>query len=405
MSLPLTPKAPVATPGNRLAFLDGLRASAALFVLVHHAFEMAYPLGLGVWPVGAMGYALGWITYGHYGVTVFIALAGYSLALGVARRGGTLPGGFFGFMKRRAWRILPPYWAALLLTIILSVTVIGTRTGTHWDQSLPPSPIRWVVDALLLQDVFPVRSAAYTFWTIGLEWHIYLLLPFMLLVRRRSSWTKAILAGVGIAAAVLVLSRFVPRVGPVGIESLWPTYYIVFAMAVGACVAVRNESPWILALPLKTLAAASGAFIVAIGITQPYSWVSANYYWIDLIVGAAVICLISSMALGRSPRMTEGFSWKPLAGIGLFSYSMYLVHAPLLQVFWQVFVQPFGLDRPATLLVMWVGGVPMMIGASYVFYLLVEKRVPLWHAALDRRIYRSSRDAASVQESTVVPRA
>lgn len=367
---------------GRIAYLDGVRGSAALFVLVHHAFCMAYPIGLGVWPQGAIGWALGWVTYGHFGVTVFIALAGFSLALGIAGRGGVLTGGFLGYMRNRAWRIIPPYWAALLLTILLSVTIIGQPTGTHWDQSLPASPIRWVVDALLLQDVFPVRSAAYTFWSIAVEWHIYLLLPLMLFVRRRSTWLVAIGVGAGLAVAGIVVSRVVPRVGPIGVESLWSTYYLVFALAVGACVAARGDAAWIRRVPLKSVAGVLMLTVVAIGLTQPYEWVSANYYWIDLVVGASAICVVASMMLGAAPRTVRAFSWAPIAGIGVFSYSLYLVHAPLLQVFWQMVAQPFGLDRPTTLLVMWIGGVPVMVAASYGFYLLVEKRVPGFRRAL-----------------------
>lgn len=362
---------------------------------------MAYPIGLGVWPTGALGYALGWVVYGHFGVTIFIALAGYSLALGIARRGGQLPGGFKRYMSRRAWRIIPPYWAALAITIVLSVTVIGQTTGTHWDQSLPASPIRWVVDALLLQDVFPVRSAAYTFWSIAVEWHIYLLLPLILLIRRRASWTTAIGAGVGLALLGLIFSRLVPRVGPVGIESLWFTFYIVFALAVGACVAVQNRSPWILRAPLKRIALALFLILAAVCITQPYGWVSMNYYWIDIFVGAAAICVIASMGIGNAPSLVSMLSWKPLASIGVFSYSLYLLHAPLLQVFWQLFAQPFDLTRHETLLVMWLGGVPTMVGAAYVFYLLVEKRVPAMRDFVASIDLRSNKSKASAPKSNI----
>ncbi len=306
---------PAGKKTERLPYLDGMRGLAALFVVIHHAFCMAYPIGLGIWPEGWIGLVFGWTIYGHFGVTVFIALAGYSLTLGLVKHNGNLPGGFAGYMKRRAWRILPPYWAALVLTIVLSVTIIGQPTGTHWDQSLPPSPIRWMVDALLLQDIFPVRSAAYTFWSIAVEWHIYLLLPLILFVKRRGSWGQAVGVGAGISALALVASRFIPRVGPVGLESLWPTYYLVFACAVGACVVVRTRPGTAQRLLWK---AAAGAFAVAVAViclSNPYEWVWANYYWIDLLAGASVICLIAGMASGGSPRAAGAMSWAPLASI------------------------------------------------------------------------------------------
>lgn len=383
---------------ERFAYLDGLRAAAALFVLVHHAFCMAYPVGLGVWPQGSLGYAIGWMVYGHFGVTVFIALAGYSLGLGVATLGGRLPAGFFGYMKSRAWRILPPYWAALVLTVILATTLIGEASGTHWDQSLPVNPNRWVVDALLLQDVFPGPSTAYTFWSIAVEWHIYLLLPLILLFRRRTTWAIAVFAAVALAAAVLIVSLVSPTIGRFGIQSLWATYYIVFALAVGACVAVRTHSPWIRRLPLKSIGLSLVACVVFLCLTNSYEWVYANYYWIDLLVGVATICLISAMMLGTSPRTARAFSWRPLAVVGTFSYSLYLIHAQVLQLFWQTFVRPFSLDRSDTLVVLWLAGVPASIAVSYGFYLLVEKRVPAWRIAL-----RTKKRATSLPSKLTPP--
>jgi peptidoglycan/LPS O-acetylase OafA/YrhL len=362
--------------GNRLQHLDGLRGIAALFVLIHHSFCMAFPIGLGITATGLTAVIFGWVVYGHFGVTVFIVLAGYLLAMGPAGRQGQLSGGLWVYLRKRAWRIMPPYWAALVLTLALSLTVVGQKTGTHWDQSVSDdgiNPLAYLIDALLLQDVLPVQNAAYTFWSVAVEWHIYLLLPLMLLIRRRSTWVVAIGSGILLGGLGIVGSQVIPSIGRVGIASLWPTYYVAFALAVGACVLVRSDPAWLRHVPWVVVAVAFLGVVIGVCIANPYAWVADNYYWIDLLVACASIAFVVAMATGRANASVAFLSWKPVAGLGVFSYSLYLVHAPLLQVFWQLVVQPLGLERDGNLLVIWALGVPAMIASAYVFYRVAER--------------------------------
>lgn len=369
--------APGARPLDaRARHLDGLRGMAALFVLIHHAYCMAYPISLGVAASGVTAAIFGWVVYGHFGVTVFIVLAGYLLATGPASRQGQLPGGFWTYIKRRAWRIVPPYWAALLLTLGLSLTLIGEKTGTHWDLSVSEdgiNPLAYFVSALLLQDVLPVQNAAYTFWSIAVEWHIYLLLPLMLVIKRRTSWSVSVLAGVLLGLLGIALAQAVPSIGRVGIASLQPTYYLAFALAIGACVLVKSSPNWLHRLPCLLISAVFLGGVVAICATHSYAWVKSNYYWMDLLVACAAIALIVAMATGQAAVVVALFSLKPVAGLGVFSYSLYLVHAPLLQVFWQLAVVPLGLDRDANLVLVWALGVPAMILCAYGFYRAAER--------------------------------
>src|SRR5215203_1884331 len=101
-----------APPPPRLAFLDGLRGLAASYVVLHHAALLVPPSGL----TGPATVARFLLRHGHYAVAVFIVLSGYCLMLPVARDPlGRLPGGTLAFFGRRARRILPPYYAALVL--------------------------------------------------------------------------------------------------------------------------------------------------------------------------------------------------------------------------------------------------------------------------------------------------
>jgi len=94
-------------PPRRLAGLDGVRGLAALFVVVNHVFLRAFP----GYPVDRAPFWAAWFIYGRFAVVVFIVLSGFSLALSPARQGWRLDG-VSRFARRRARRILPPYWAA-----------------------------------------------------------------------------------------------------------------------------------------------------------------------------------------------------------------------------------------------------------------------------------------------------
>src|SRR3954468_20119735 len=104
-----------ASADRRVSGLDGIRGLAALFVVLHHTYLVSYP----GFPHNTGPWWLGWLLYGHLAVVVFIALSGFSLGIGPARRDWKL-GGRTRFAYRRAWRILPPYWAALVFSLIVA---------------------------------------------------------------------------------------------------------------------------------------------------------------------------------------------------------------------------------------------------------------------------------------------
>src|SRR6266566_9604795 len=88
---------------------------------------------------------LGWLMYGRLPVVFFLALSGFSLAISPARNGWQL-GGVVRFLRRRAWRILPPYWAALALSLIVAWLVVP---ASHFG---PPSHKSILVYGFLVQD-------------------------------------------------------------------------------------------------------------------------------------------------------------------------------------------------------------------------------------------------------------
>src|SRR4051812_40619291 len=106
----------------RLEYVDGMRALAALVVYLNHAYAQVSTgdqVALrGPWSLSRVS-----MVAGHLSVTVFIVVSGFCLTLPVISQGGELRGGVKGFLKRRARRILPPYYAAVALCLVLIWTV------------------------------------------------------------------------------------------------------------------------------------------------------------------------------------------------------------------------------------------------------------------------------------------
>lgn len=359
---------PLAPSPGRVEFIDGLRAVAALYVLLHHSWATIYPPAQVDPPGGLLGSLTRWLLFGHVGVVVFIVLAGYSLTIAAARHGGELRGGFFGFMFRRGRRILPPYWAAIAVTLVLAVTVVGERTGTQWDLSVPVDWRGVLANVFLVQDLTRTQDTSYTFWSIAVEWHIYLLFPLVLFVWRRSNALIGLAFGIALGVAAIVSARVYDP-----INALWPAFYVAFVLGMSARVFGTSGSALCRRMPWGTAGVVLlGLVFMAIG-THDYSWLVSHAKPVDLTIGLGVASILTALTLGRMRWLNELLSARWLVRIGAFSYSVYLVHAPLLQVGWQVLVHPFGLSQGTQLAVMLFLIAPASVGAAWCFFWLFER--------------------------------
>src|SRR5205807_888516 len=102
--------------------------------------------------------------FDHYAVTTFIVISGFCLMLPVAIAGGTLKGGAKQFYQRRARRILPPYYAALALSVAIALA-----------RGVPVTNGSLISHALLIHDfgaswIFDINGAL---WSIAVEWQLY----------------------------------------------------------------------------------------------------------------------------------------------------------------------------------------------------------------------------------------
>lgn len=318
-------------------YLEGLRGLSALYVLLHH--EKAVDLsGGGVSRyIGSIQRAL---DFGHFAVVVFIVLSGYSLMLPIARSGDTgLVGGIRRYFYRRARRILPPYYAALILSlgVILALRAsdinIAFRSGSLISHTL-------LIHNLCFGWQGTINAPM---WSVATEWQIYFLFPLLLLPMWRRidlGLTVAIAWIIGSAPNLLI---------PPERNLFWACPWFLGSFALGMAGAVIGFSknhryyPLFQRLPWTGIAIVSMALIVRYRL-RAFTWIVVdgslvNYRGpaMDLLVSVVAFCLINActrdLVTGKAARpISRLLSSKPLAQLGGFSYSLYLIQDPLLRL-------------------------------------------------------------------------
>lgn len=342
-----------------LQYVDGVRAVCALFVLVAHTwFQPANGYYAERW-MNKLG-----LSYSHLAVDAFIVVSGFVIGLPIARAGDRIKS-VPRFLKRRATRILPPYYAALLFAVAFILLGANRMTGTVWDNSLPLTWQRLLLHVSLLQNLpfdVPGGSISYQLWSIAVEFQIYLLAPLLVLLSRKTGYVFCV-------ALTLALSFLVHRAFP-RFDLAWHWYVGLFAMgAAVARVTVRapelaNKLFW----PGLGLLGLAGASILMFG----NAFFKSNVFWIDVAVGAGVTGVIGGLAgAERNPlRRVLEHSW--LAGIGRFSYSLYLIHPMLLHLTWLGLKRVASFDNVELFFVMLALN-PLIVLAAWVFYRVFER--------------------------------
>jgi peptidoglycan/LPS O-acetylase OafA/YrhL len=363
--------APPQTEGARkhVDFLDGMRALAALYVVFHHIWLQVWPRELGRTPPESVLQYTAWLSYGHFAVTLFLVLSGFCLMLPVVRGNGTLRGGAKAFLIRRARRILPPYYAAMAFSLALIWTLVGHKTGTHWDVSIPVTWKGFFIHVLLLQNLIPSDEINHVFWSIAVEWQIYFFFPVLLLLwGRMNPWAITI-------ATALGAFGFAAACGHYHVPIIAPHYLALFVIGMFAAAMSHSADPAIRAwrdrTPWGLLSAIFAAAVVALcghfGLDQ------SRFGIIDFVIGAFAACTLVYLSSERPNLLARALSWRPIVLIGGFSYSIYLIHAPLIQVAWQYTVAPLHLVATQAFLLTMAVSVPIVLGSAYLFYLVAER--------------------------------
>jgi peptidoglycan/LPS O-acetylase OafA/YrhL len=336
------------SPTLHLTFIDGMRGIAAFYVVLHHAFQGSL---LASQPPRFWYYLF---SHGHAMVTVFIAISGFCLMLPVTRNGITLRGGAGVFFKKRAHRILPPYYVALGLSIL--VEVISRPSSTRMAYLHEPSTILGIWSHLLMihnwfaQAVFGFDGPL---WSVAMECQIYLLFPVMVMAWRRFG-----------PVPTLTVIFILAHVGYHMVGHLVAiNYFFIFALGMaGAELASRGKSH-------KWLQWACWFSLIGY-----FSIFSSKDNISDFFIGSFAATLMAVLSLGAAAPVRKALSLRGLTWLGSFSYSLYLTHSVLQHIY-------LGSDISARLasdplkqfLVLVFCLTPIIVVVAYLFYLIAER--------------------------------
>jgi peptidoglycan/LPS O-acetylase OafA/YrhL len=388
---------------ERLLFLDGLRALAALWVMFGHMYLFAVG-----WQAQTLWIArpLNLLMYMHLGVDVFLVLSGYCLALPAVRQGYRIAAGWPAFFTARALRILPPYLATLGLILLVNCYVPLAAWGRH-ELGLTASissPVWWT-NLLLLQDIYgQYNNINGPFWSIACEWHLYFTFPLLIWVLRRYGLGALLTLSVLLAWALTLLSGAYPRLPLVDASVPQPPYFIaLFVLGIAAAALAHGQrfAAWRLRAQRSKWPAAAPAALLALlallaGVLHHYRIVdpasavkfSSHFVLIDTLTGAvsaALLLVLSGLAPGQHLRRL--FEQRVLVHLGGFSYSLYLVHIPIVAASFQGLLQVpayAGLSYLQKFLGLALLAAPLCLAFAYGFARVFERRIR-WRPASKRR--------------------
>jgi peptidoglycan/LPS O-acetylase OafA/YrhL len=339
-------------------------------VVVFHLRDLTghFALPFGGLAGGFLAPATLW-NYGYSGVDLFFVLSGFCLAYPLMSNRDK-PASWTRFAVNRIRRIVPPYWASILVVGLVSWAVwklnlqsINVLGSIPW-----PSPsLRDVVTWFSLYSY----GLVWSWWTLPLEWRWYFVFPFLLLLARRfrSGWTLAVAAAAGVATYAAF--HFAPAAVIPRAEALltdMPLYLVEFALGIiAADIATRKEHGRLDRLLLRYMLPLVIAMAVVTLIARPQfeDPVTRSLTWgplYFLVVLAAV----------TKTRPANTFGWAPIVFVGTFSYSLYLMHEVVIRVA-HAWAGPFGWPAPGQALFYLAVVGPACLLFSYAFFLVAER--------------------------------
>jgi peptidoglycan/LPS O-acetylase OafA/YrhL len=371
----------------RFKYVEGLRALACLTVVFNHAIAESYPSAYHVSIPENLSLLRLWFAFGHHAVTAFIVISGFCLGLPAASQQFRREIGWGTFMVRRIARILPPYYAALIISLITAWAFFPSPVGIHYDFSAHPRSIDILSHVLVLQNVVGTGQINYSLWSIATELHIYAGFPLLVRVlSKRGGWFLALL-GVLISFA---LSFFL-------LETRLSRAYVhlagAFIVGVGASWVVSSDQNHnftnILRKISKPVAIGVLTIVVAWTIILPRSlykpFILPHDFLVMIGIGAVLIWCASISGFGR--KVLES---RPLVWLGERSYSLYLLHVPIQALFAKIGINLFDLSHNERLVFMMTIGLGLLLCVSYVFHRFVEiPSMTLSRELVQRRLVRT----------------
>lgn len=317
--------------------LEALRGVAILLVFLFHADAILSPTGhpmIGTWvsPLGAFVHA------GHTGVTLFFVLSAFLLSRAfIAEARGGRPVSRRRFLARRALRILPLYWLAVIL-----FSWLDKSDGSLLSKAIPH---------MLLLDSFPGATARMfpysdVWWSLSTEAQFYIVLASstLLLRTKLGRWLLLILVLVYLGIYLRLTSDPLSMYLCFNLFGRGPAFLIGIGAAwvyerFGTRIRERC-SQWRLArwgggdVALLALLLCLGYLLREVTFLG-FDAAERDWHWwhvLEALLWASVLLATLVAPLRLHVLLTN----RAIGAVGILSYSIYLLHFPIMfEVFYR----------------------------------------------------------------------
>ena len=317
--------------------LDRLRAFAVLMTLNIHLMRAFFPWNM-FQPYRTDGTVDNIINNSWTGVDLFLVISGYIISKTIVRQLDFFKGASSmqavlvkAFYIRRIFRIYPVAWTVFILVVALSVffNEIGYFGSLTSNLEAGISIFTYTYNYFAFGSCTSHACPLAPYWSLSLEEQFYLVMPFFLLLVRSTKRRVAVLAGLLLAMTFIVrpvlhqdeLTFFIHNRGD--------------GLLYGCLLYFLTEQPWFQAIRLR----AAGNRTVTGALTLVMVAVLAGIPGIGFSASLAipVACLLSSLLVLIASCESGFISFaKPIEAVldylGARSYSLYLIHMPMLTV-------------------------------------------------------------------------
>ncbi len=335
------------THAARNATADGLRGVAAMLVVVYHLYintEAALRPQLPIWLHDFLK------TLGGTGVFIFFVLSGFVISMSL--RGAQLSGRFAAmFALRRSVRLDPPYWAAIVLCMVLAQ--VSARVAPEVAGRGQYSVAQVLAHLFYLQDILGYPQISAIFWTLCIELQFYLMLVLLLLVCTRlhakdsAVWCVSALAAVSLVVDVNHIE--------LPVRGLFVAHWHMFALGILTCWSLFKDIGW-------------GWWFALVAAELGFRF--------GLNPNAATLApTVAAVTLVLAARWHPARHWLSSAlaqYLGRVSYSLYLMHAMIGWSTISVLKKVFGAESFVLGLLYVCAGILTSVLSAHVLYRCVE---------------------------------